>query len=97
MEIEEIKNKIKGFLAKNYPNQEIVLKNDTNLLNEWFTYSVDVINILIFIENNFDITISRKEINSNNFKDLEAISKYVKSKKDTKNLSNGDVLEYFFV
>lgn len=80
MDVEEIKKKISVFLLEKIPNQGLELKDDTDLLNEWFLDSLGIINTIMFLEGQFSINVARSEINGDNFTNLNTLSEYIISK-----------------
>ncbi len=80
MNVEEIKKKISVFLLEKIPNQGLELKDDTDLLNEWFLDSLGIINTIMFLEGQFSINVARSEINGDNFTNLNTLSEYIISK-----------------
>lgn len=80
MNIDEIKNKIKSFLINEMPNNDFELNDSTDLLNEWFLDSFGIINTIMFLETEFSISVSRSEINGDNFANLNSISVYILNK-----------------
>lgn len=80
MNAEEIKKKISVFLLEKIPNQGLELKDDTDLLNEWFLDSLGIINTIMFLEMEFSISVARSEINGDNFTNLNTLSEYIISK-----------------
>ena len=81
MDIEEVKKQIRLFLLQEeFHNESIKLTDDTDLLNEWFLYSVDILNMIMFVETKFEINISRGELRVENFKTISTLSKYINNK-----------------
>lgn len=80
MDIEEIKKQIHLFLLQEFPNESVKLNDDTDLLNEWFMYSVELINMVMFVETNFEISIARGELKVDNFRTISNLAEYIKIK-----------------
>lgn len=76
----DVKEKIKIFLTEEFPNDGVALKDSTDLLKEWFIDSLGIINMIMFLESEFDISVERSEINGDNFKDINTLSEYIKTK-----------------
>lgn len=76
-----IKEKIKEFLTEEFPNEGVDLTDTTDLLKEWFIDSLGIINMIMFLESEFDINVERSEINGDNFKDINTLSEYISCKK----------------
>ena len=69
---------MKGFFEEEFPNQESELEYTTDLLNDWFIDSLGIINTVIFLERTFSMSITRADINSDNFQNIETLSIFVK-------------------
>lgn len=82
MDIEEIKKQIHLFLLQEFPNESVKLNDDTDLLNEWFMYSVELINMIMFVETNFEISIARGELKIDNFRTISKLAEYIKLKRE---------------
>ena len=77
MQSTEIKTKLKDFFEKEFPNPGTDLTDNTNLLDDWFIDSFGIVNTTLFLEEKFDIEISRADINAENFRSVETLSRYV--------------------
>ena len=77
METTAIASRIKTFLEKKFPYQEVTLTESTNLLEDWFVDSLGIVETVHFIETSFDITLSRADINGVNFQDINTLSSLV--------------------
>ena len=53
------------------------LSLDTHLLDDWFVDSFGIVNTTLFLEEKFGIEISRADINAENFRSIETLSRYV--------------------
>lgn len=80
MNKDEIKSKVYTFLTDEFPNEGIELKDSTDLLQEWFIDSLGIINTIMFLESEFNISVARAEINGDNFKSLDTLTKYIETK-----------------
>ena len=80
MNVLKIKKKISVFLLEKIPTHGLELKDDTDLLNEWFLDSLGIINTIMFLEGQFSINVARSEINGDNFTNLNTLSEYIISK-----------------
>ncbi len=80
MDNNEIKTNLHSFLTTEFPNEGVELKDTTDLLQEWFIDSLGIINMIMFLESEFNISVARSEINGDNFKDLNTLSAYINSK-----------------
>lgn len=80
MNTEEIKKQVHTFLNDEFPNDAVELTYETDLLNEWFVDSLGIINMIMFLESQFDINVARPEINGDNFKNIATLADYIASK-----------------
>ena len=81
MDLEQIKLQIKAFFEREFPDPDIELRPDTHLLDEWFVDSFGIVNTTLFLEEKFGIEISRADINAENFRSIETLSRYVQLKR----------------
>ncbi len=77
MQSNEIKSQLIDFFQKEFPNPETDLTDDTDLLDDWFIDSFGIVNTTLFLEEKFGIEISRADINAENFRSVETLSRYV--------------------
>jgi acyl carrier protein len=80
---EAITAELKSFLEREFPNQAVELGESTNLLEEWFVDSLGVVETVLFLEQRFDIELSRADVNGTNFKDIESLSRLVSERLKT--------------
>ncbi len=78
----EIKVELKAFFEREFPNPGIDLKDDTNLLNDWFIDSFGIVNTTLFLEQKFGIEISRSDINPTTFQSIETLSQFISNRVD---------------
>ncbi len=76
-EPDEIAARLQAFLEEDFPNDGVELTPTTDLLEEWFVDSLGISQTVMFLEESFDIEISRADINGTNFKDLRSLSRFV--------------------
>jgi acyl carrier protein len=77
MQLTDIKSQLKDFFEKEFPNPETDLTDNTDLLDNWFIDSFGIVNTTLFLEEKFGVEISRADINAENFRSVEALSRYV--------------------
>jgi|SaaInlStandDraft_6_1057023.scaffolds.fasta_scaffold62598_2 acyl carrier protein len=77
MQPDEIKNQLKAFFKREFQNVDIELTESTHLLDEWFVDSFGIVNTTLFIEEYFDIAMSRADINASNFRSIETLAQFV--------------------
>jgi acyl carrier protein len=82
--MDEIKNKLKEFIAENilfsdngYPYQE-----SDSFLEKGIVDSMNVMEIVAYVENNFGIEVEDMEIVPSNFDSITSISTYIQNKKN---------------
>ena len=81
MDLEQIKLQIKVFFESEFPDPHMELSLDTHLLDDWFVDSFGIVNTTLFLEEKFGIEISRADINAENFRSIETLSRYVQLKR----------------
>ncbi|MDR1136241.1 MAG: phosphopantetheine-binding protein [Clostridiales Family XIII bacterium] len=69
---DEIKNKVRGFLAKNKKIGE--LSDGDDLFEKGFVNSLFALQLIMFLEKEFKIKIPDKAINEDNFRSVDAIA-----------------------
>ena len=77
MDLDQIELQIKAFFEREFPDPDMELSLDTHLLDEWFVDSFGIVNTTLFLEEKFGIEISRADINAENFRSIETLSRYV--------------------
>jgi len=77
MLLSEIKLELKEFFEREFPNSGIDLKNNTNLLDDWFIDSFGIVNTTLFLEQKFGIEIFRSDINATTFRNIETLSQFI--------------------
>ncbi len=77
MDNNEISTRIRTFLETEFPNQGTELTETTDLLQDWFIDSLGIIEMVLFIEQTFSITVCRADIQAVNFRNIAAISIFV--------------------
>jgi acyl carrier protein len=77
MQSNEIKSQLKDFFEKEFPNPGADFTDNTDLLDDWFIDSFGIVNTTLFLEEKFGIEISRADINAENFRNVETLSRYV--------------------
>lgn len=75
-----IVNHLKTYLQQNAQGQTGELTETLQLLDEWFADSMEVINMVLFLEKQFGIKMRDSDISAENFETLEALANFVLSK-----------------
>lgn len=69
-----------AYLKQNTQDQTGGLAPDTPLLDEWFASSIEVINMVLFLEKRFGIKMRDADISADNFDTLNTLSDFVLAK-----------------
>jgi methoxymalonate biosynthesis acyl carrier protein len=77
--MEKHKSPIKTFLAKFFANHE--LKDDEDIFALGFVNSLFAMQLVLFIEQEFSITIANEDLDFENFRTIDAIARLVEGKK----------------
>ena len=80
MTAEDIQDKIKGFLANEAGVDASSLSTETRLFSSRLLNSLDILNIVSFLEETYDIKVGTWEISLERFDTLAGIADYVKTK-----------------
>ena len=80
MDQQSIATKLTEFLEWRFPNDGVELAPDTHLLEDWFVDSLGIVETVIFIEDEFGVTVSRADINGEIFRDVASLSAFVASR-----------------
>ncbi|SMF97191.1 Acyl carrier protein [Methylomagnum ishizawai] len=67
-------------LQHSAPEQTGELTPDTPLLDDWFAHSMEVIQMVLFLEQRFGIKLGDADISADNFETLDALSDFVLAK-----------------
>lgn len=73
--MDEIKEKVRAFLAKSKPVQDI--KDDDDLFQKGFVDSLFALQLILFLEKEFHLKIKNKDIKEDNFRSIEKIASTV--------------------
>lgn len=72
------KEKLKGFLANYFNVNEI--EDTDNIFEKGLVTSLFAMNLVLFIEKEFDISIDNTELDLENFKDINSITAFIENK-----------------
>lgn len=75
--MDDIEVKIKGFIKRYIRDYDI--KNDDDIFGLGFVNSLFSMQLILFIEKEFKITLSNKDIDLDNFKSINSITKLINS------------------
>jgi acyl carrier protein len=73
----EIVSELRGWLEREFPNEEVELRENTHLLDEWFVDSLGIVEAVLFLEERFGVTLARADINAENFATLGHLADFV--------------------
>nr|WP_295680131.1 acyl carrier protein [uncultured Lachnoclostridium sp.] len=76
--LEEIKAKIRKFLVRFSGQRE--LQDDENLFEVGFVNSLFSMQLVTFVENNFDFEIANEDLDVKNFSTINSICQFIQSK-----------------
>lgn len=77
MNYQDIAAKLKTFFETDFPNRGVELTDETNLLTDWFVDSIGIVNTTLFLEDKFDISVRRADINATVFESIATLARYV--------------------
>lgn len=78
-DMEQIKTAVRNFLAQNINGAE--LQDSDNIFELGLVNSLFALQLVAFIEQNFDIAVEDEELDIDNFKSIDAMSNFVHGKK----------------
>ena len=76
--MEQHKKSIKAFLTEYFPGHE--LKDDENIFAQGFVNSLFAMQLVLFVEKEFSITVENDDLDLDNFKTINAITQLVNRK-----------------
>ncbi len=78
----DIKEKIRQYLAENFmfSDDGFKLDNDASFLEEEVVDSTGVMELVLFVEDNFDIAVADEEIVPDNFDSVNQLAAYIQRK-----------------
>ncbi|BAY84409.1 putative D-alanyl carrier protein [Calothrix parasitica NIES-267] len=77
--MQEIKNKIKQFISKSFRNYD--LQDDENIFKLGFVNSMFAMQLVLFLEQEFEITIGNEDLDFENFNSIDNMIGFLKRKK----------------
>lgn len=78
----KIKDIIRSFLKKNFHNYD--LKDDEDIFAIGFVNSLFAMQLVMFIEKEFKVTVDNEDLDLKNFKSIDLIADLVERKRDNK-------------
>jgi len=76
--MEEVKNKTRAFLSRFFRKHEI--KDDDDIFSLGFVNSLFAMQLVLFLEKEFQIVVENKDLDFEVFKSINSISEFVVSK-----------------
>lgn len=76
---DEIKTKTRTFMSKYFQNHD--LKDDDDIFALGFVNSLFAMQLVMFVEKEFDLTVEDQDLNTDNFRSLSAIASLVERKR----------------
>ena len=83
--MEEVKIKIRSFLSRFFRKSN--LQDDDDIFKAGFVNSLFAMQLVMFLEKEFDITVENTDLDFNNFRTITAILNFVESKKQIHKLA----------
>ncbi|MGO4529170.1 acyl carrier protein [Paenibacillus sp. 2TAF8] len=77
--MEDYKDTIRKFLLR-YLNRQHELKDHEDILKSGYFNSLFIMQLIAFIEQEFEIVIENEELSMDNFRSIEVISNFIRSK-----------------
>lgn len=77
-----IETKVKSYLTETLRNTEVDLDADTDLLNELLLDSLALLDLIVFLEESFEIEITRADLEEGKFGSIGSIAALVESRQN---------------
>ena len=77
MDRSEIAARLRTFFETEFPNPGVLLTDTTDLLDEWFVDSLGLVQTVMFIEGEFNISLSRADIDGENFQSISTLTDFI--------------------
>ena len=80
-----IENQIKDFIAENllFSDNGFRYSDQTSFLEEGIVDSIGVLELVAFVEENFDFTVDDMEVTPDNFDSVDKLGAYIRGKQGT--------------
>jgi acyl carrier protein len=78
--MDNIKESIRGFLSRYITNYE--LKEDEDIFSLGFVNSLFAMQLVMFIEKEFNLTVANEDLDLKNFRSIRSIAELVERKRD---------------
>lgn len=80
--MEDVHTKIQAFIAKFF--QHVELQDDEDIFALGFINSLFAMQLVLFVESEFDITIENEDLDLDNFRTLNAIAHFIERKRTSR-------------
>ncbi len=82
--MDEIKQKVREYLVENFlfGDTDTVLENDQSLIDSGVIDSTGVLELITFLESEFDITVEDDEVLPENLDSIDNIAAYIQRKRN---------------
>ncbi len=77
---DQIRDRIREFLATTFPAAGVELTDETDLLEEWFVDSLGIVQTVMFLEQTFGIQVGRADIDAVNFRSVASLAALVEAR-----------------
>lgn len=81
----EVQGKVRDFLSQHFKNHD--LKNDEDIFALGFVNSLFAMQLVIFVEQKFAITVENEDLELDNFRTINALTNFVERKLAVKSVS----------
>ena len=80
MEKDAVASVIRSFFEKEFRDSGIKIYNSMDLIKDLYIDSIFTIKVVFFLEKEFDIEINAGDVNKNNFKSIDTLTKFTYKK-----------------
>lgn len=77
MDYDTICGRIRDYLTTNFPNPALTLSDETSLLDGWFVDSMGIVQVVIFLEDEFGCEVRAADVNAENFATVSTLAQFV--------------------
>ena len=85
------REKIRNFIARNYHIDKKEVSDEASLIKAGIIDSMGIVEMINFVEKEFNITVDDSEIEAENFEKLNSITSYIEKKLASKDAKENDV------
>jgi acyl carrier protein len=77
MQRSEISKRILAFLREKHSREGLALTEETDLLKEWFLDSLAVVETVVFLEQDFGLSLNSADISAATFQNVKTLTDFV--------------------